>query len=278
MQFHSKVAPCCFALVLIAVCALLSSCSYSSFKETDYDLASKECHDAYLLAMPEGQHVFLDPALANHDYAPIALQGVEQKLTQLEDSVDGKIRFRVITKQINKLSDQLGQYTRTPSQLLSPLVLETAKRSDSFPNDKYVLILITRPAGNIQSVSMETTCSPALVAAYPSLSNLVSRSLSANVQYRADLLLPNPLDEAVLLVAREVTDVVGQAEKTKGEEEAAKRKEEEAKQKVIDAAKRAEDQPRKSKFGFLELLLGTVLGCVLTLVATTIFRRNSNNW
>lgn len=278
MQFHSKVATCCFALVLIVACTLLSSCSYSSFKEDDYDLASKECSDTYLLSMPEGQRVFLDPTLSHHDYAPIVLRGVEEKLTQLEDSVDGKIRFRVITKQINKLGDQLGKYMQSPAQLLSPLVLETAKRSDSFPDDNYVLILITRSAGNVQSLSMETTCSPALLAVYPSLSNLIERRYTTSVQVKADKLLPNPLDEAVLLVAREITNAVAQAEKTKSAEEEAKRKAEEAQQTLIDAAKRAEDKPQKPRFGILELCLGLVLGAGLTLLGTLLFKRNSKNW
>ncbi|MBX9879645.1 MAG: hypothetical protein K2Y22_14400 [Candidatus Obscuribacterales bacterium] len=279
MRKFSKAVSCCFALALIAMCALLTGCTSSTLNPADYDQAAKECGDSFLNSMPEGQNVFIDPQLLNHEYAPMSLRGVEQRLARLEDKAAGKVRFLVIAKQINEpASAALRQYSRaglTPAQLLSPLMLERAKRSESFPDDSYVLIVLTRYKDSVQSTCMETTCSPALLAVYPTLENLLNRGLSNNLQSNAEKYLPNPVDQAILLVAQGITDEVAKVEKSKSDEADALRKAEEEKQKAAEAEKKAlEEQQRKaSDSTWLWCIWGGLLaGAALTLCGVGIFK------
>ncbi len=280
MRNHSQAASCCFALVLIALCTLLSGCASSTLNPADYDQAAKECGDSFLNSMPEGQNVFIDPQLLNHEYAPMSLRGVEQRLARLEDKAAGKVRFLVIAKQINEpASVTLREYQSstavTPAQLLSPLLLEKAKRSESFPDDSYVLIVLTRYKDSVQSTCMETTCSPALFNNYPTLENLLNRRLSNNLQLSAEKYLPNPVDQAVLLVAQGVTDEVAKVEKSKSDEADALRKAEEEKQKVAEAEKKAlEEQQQKASdsTGPLGFLWGMLAGICSTLIITAFIK------
>jgi len=288
MQTHSRAASSCAALALIALCTLLSGCSSSSLNATDYDLAARECGDQFLSSLPEGQHVIIDPQLATHEYAPLTLRGVEKKLAQLEDKALGKLAFRVIAKQIcEPATNTLRTYQQSsgtePAQLLSPLMLEKAKRSDSFPDDNYVLILLTRYKDDVQSTSMETTCSPELSAAYPNLPILLSRSTTNNIPQRAQTYLPNPVDEAVLLVARELTAEVAKVEKEKAEAEATQRREQEEQQRIAEAEKKVQEERQKQAFdsaGLMIFITGLIVGILLTLLGLALFRflRKNNTW
>ncbi len=266
MRTHSSAASCCLALVLIALCTLLSGCA-SSLSNADYDQVAKDCNDHFLNSTSDGQHVFVDPQLANHEYAPLTLRGVEQKLTQLEDKAAGKIRFRVIAQQLN---NRLGAYSETPAQLLKQLILEKAKNVDSFPNDNYVFILLVRYKGDVQSTSIDATCSPELLTAYPTLETL----LDSSVSQAATKFLPNPADEAVLLVAREVTAEVAKAENAKSEEAETLRKAEEEKQRLAETEKKAEEERQQRETDTTgPIVIGIVVGAVISLLGVVIFRR-----
>lgn len=277
MRIYSGVASCCLALLLVAVCTLLTGCGSSTLTAADYDQVAKECADQFLSSMPEGQRVLIDPQLSNHEYAPLTLRSVERKLTQLEDKAGGKIRFRVIAKQINApatvtLRKYQSAYQIAPATYLSPLMLEKAKRSDSFPDDNYVFVMLTRYHDDVQSTSMETTCSPELLAAYPNLVTLLARGTTGNTQQQAERFLPNPADEAVLLIARTVTDEVARVEKGKSEQEAVLRKVEEQ-EKLAEEAKRAQQERlANTSNAVVPVLIGLLLCMSLALVVSIVWR------
>lgn len=266
MRTHSSTASCCLALALIALCTLLSGCS-SSLRTADYDQVAQDCNDHFSFATSEGQHVLVDPLLANHEYAPLTLRGVEQKLTQLEDKAAGKIRFRVIAQQLN---NRLGAYCETPAKLLKQLMLERAKNSDSFPNNDYVFILLVRYQGDPQSTSIDATCSPELLTAYPTLETL----LASSVQQATTKFLPAPTDEAVLLVAREVTAEIARVEQAKSEEAETLRKAEEEKQRLAEAQKTAQQERQQKEADNTGLIatIGMIVGAALALLGVAIFR------
>ncbi len=278
MRKDSTAASCCLALMLIALCTLLSGCN-SSLNAVDYDQVAKECGDKFLNSMPEGQHVFIDPQLSEHEYAPVTLRAVEQKLTQLEDKANGKVRFRVIAKQINQpAAPTLRKYKDaglTAAQLLLPLMLEKAKRSDSFPNDNYVLVLLTRYNDDVQSTSIETTCSPELLAAYPTLEIRLTRGNTDNIQDKTQKFLPNPVDEAVLLVAREVTAEIATVEKAKSEQAETLLKAEEEKQRLAETEKKAQEERQlkaSDATGPVAFVVGLLVGALLVLIGGAIFK------